>query len=72
MLLRMEAGSTFPGHAHHGPEELYMLEGDCLCEGETLGPGDYHRVAGGSDHGLTSTVNGCLMFISAPEIEVFE
>ncbi|MFQ5633002.1 MAG: cupin domain-containing protein, partial [bacterium] len=34
MLMRMEAGSVIPGHTHHGAEELFLLEGDCLCAGE--------------------------------------
>ena len=70
MLVRMAAGSTFPGHAHGGSEELYMLEGDCLCAGELLHVGDFHRAEGGSDHGVTSTVNGCTMLVISPKITV--
>ncbi|MFQ5641416.1 MAG: cupin domain-containing protein [bacterium] len=68
MLVRMAADSKFAAHAHGGPEELYILEGDCLCAGELLGPGDYHRAESGSEHGMTSTKNGCLMLVISPEL----
>ena len=72
MLVRMAAGSTFPGHSHGGPEELYVLEGDCNCAGELLGSGDYHRAESHSKHGITSTIDGCLMLVISPEIEIIE
>ena len=49
-IVRMDAGSAFPPHRHPGAEELLVLEGDCLCQGRRLGPGDYHRSAAGTDH----------------------
>jgi hypothetical protein len=49
-IVRMDAGATFPPHRHPGAEELLVLEGDCLCQGRRLGPGDYHRSAAGTDH----------------------
>jgi anti-sigma factor ChrR (cupin superfamily) len=70
MLVRMTAGSQFAGHRHGGAEELFVLEGDCLCQGQSLHAGDYHRAAGGTRHGVTSTENGCLMLVISPEIEV--
>jgi hypothetical protein len=27
-----------------------VLEGNCLCQGRQLGPGDYHRSAAGTEH----------------------
>lgn len=66
MLMRMEAGSVMEAHSHHGAEELFMLEGDCVCAGVPLSPGDYHRAAPGSTHNATTTVNGCLMLVICP------
>ena len=63
MLLRMEAGSQLEGHPHAMMEELYMLEGDCLCAGKVLKAGDYHRAAPNTTHEITSTRQGCLMLI---------
>ncbi len=68
MLVRMEPGTVFPNHTHGGPEELYVLEGDCVCLGVELGPGDYHRAAEGTEHGETSTREGCLMLVISPEL----
>lgn len=70
MLMRMEPGARLASHAHHGAEELYVLEGDCVSQGVRLNPGDYHRAEGGSTHGVTSTENGCLMLVISPEIEM--
>lgn len=72
MLMRMEAGSVIPGHPHHGAEELFLLEGDCLCAGEVLHPGDYHRAERHSKHGVTSTEHGCLMLVISPDLDIFE
>jgi quercetin dioxygenase-like cupin family protein len=49
-IVLMGAGATFPPHRHPGAEELLVLEGDCLCQGRQLGPGDYHRSAAGTEH----------------------
>ncbi len=70
MLLRMAAGSRFSSHRHGSAEELFVLEGDCLCQGQMLHAGDYHRAEGGSTHGVTSTKNGCMMLVVSPEIEI--
>ena len=63
MLVRMEAGSSYPQHIHDGPEECYVLQGDLRVGDEVLGRGDYQRAAPGSRHGIQSTENGCLLFI---------
>ena len=68
-LMRMVAGSTFPEHRHSGIEELYIIEGDCYCEGECLGPGDYHRAESGSIHGVTFTEHGCLMLVHTSPLQ---
>ena len=68
MLLRMEAGSQLEGHPHAMMEELYMLEGDCLCAGKVLKAGDYHRAAPNTTHEITSTRQGCLMLIISRSI----
>ena len=49
-FVHMDVGASFPPHRHSGAEELYVLEGDCLCQGRRLGPGDYHRSAAGTEH----------------------
>ncbi len=72
MLLRMEPGSCFPEHSHDGAEELYVLEGHCICAGQLIGPGDFHRAEAHSDHVPTTTKNGCLMLVISPRIAASE
>jgi len=63
MLVRMNAGTSYPRHVHDGPEECYVLQGDLHVGDEVLHAGDYQRAAPGSLHGVQSTREGCLLFI---------
>lgn len=61
-LVRAEAGVCYPLHRHAGAEEIFMLEGDLVINGEVYGVGDYIRSAPNSIHG-PHTENGCMFFI---------
>lgn len=63
MLVRMAAGTAYPGHRHAGFEECYVLLGDLHVGDNVLHAGDYQRAEGGSIHGVQSTARGCLLFI---------
>ncbi|MBS0170897.1 MAG: cupin domain-containing protein [Nitrospira sp.] len=63
MLLRLAPGGTLIGHRHPQLEELYVLEGSCVCAGEFLQAGDYHRAEAGTVHPVTSSEEGCLALI---------
>ncbi len=63
MLLRLAPGGTLIGHRHPQVEELYVLEGSCLCAGEFLQVGDYHRAEAGTIHPVTSSEQGCLALV---------
>lgn len=63
-LFRMAAGATYPGHAHGGVEECWVLEGDLISDGMVMHAGDYQRAATGSRHGH-ATRGGCLLLISS-------
>jgi quercetin dioxygenase-like cupin family protein len=65
-LVRMSAGTRLQPHVHNGVEEFLVLEGDCVVNGDDLGPGDYHRAEAGSIHQTTFTVNGTLLLLVAP------
>jgi hypothetical protein len=43
MLVRLAPGTDYPPHRHADLEELHMLEGELIVDGETLYPGDYRR-----------------------------
>lgn len=61
-LIRMEAGTVYPAHQHNDVEELYMLAGDLLVEGYSMGPGDYCRAEALTTHSEISTELGALFF----------
>lgn len=61
-LIRMEAGTVYPAHQHNDVEELYMLAGDLLVEGYSMGPGDYCRAEALTTHSEISTESGALFF----------
>jgi quercetin dioxygenase-like cupin family protein len=65
MLLRLAPGGTLVAHRHPQVEELYVLEGSCLCAGEFLQVGDYHRAEAGTVHPITSSEQGCLALVMA-------
>ncbi|OQW31345.1 MAG: hypothetical protein A4E19_20465 [Nitrospira sp. SG-bin1] len=70
-LVRMAPGSVYAPHRHTEAEELYVLEGGCLCGGQELVVGDYHRAEVGTEHHDTSSDNGCLLLIiSSPQNEM--
>jgi len=66
-LVRMLPGTALPVHQHIGVEQFFVIEGDCNVAGQTLRSGDYHRAEAGSIHESTSTVDGTLFLLIAPE-----
>jgi anti-sigma factor ChrR (cupin superfamily) len=65
-LVKMSPGMSLGPHRHKGVEEIFILEGDCIVNGEELGPGDYLRAAPGSIHLATQTVHGTMFLLRAP------
>jgi len=63
MLVRMAPGSLYPAHRHAGKEECLVLEGDLRVGDLVLRAGDYQCAWASSVHGVSSTVEGCLLFI---------
>ena len=63
MLLRLAPGGALVAHRHRQVEEFYVLEGSCICAGEFLQAGDYHRAEAGSVHPITSSEQGCLALV---------
>ncbi len=63
MLVRLAPGGTIARHRHAQIEELYVMEGSCICAGELLEPGDYHRAEAGSVHPVTYGELGCLALV---------
>jgi quercetin dioxygenase-like cupin family protein len=64
-LIRCEPGAYYPAHSHASTEEIFMLEGDFVCEGKTYSAGDYILSPSGSKHTPISTRDGCLFLVRA-------
>ena len=61
-LLRAEPGVQYPIHRHAVDEEIYMLEGDLIIDGQVYGAGDYIRSKPTSTN-APSTAGGCMFFV---------
>lgn len=62
-LMKMAPGSRFGAHRHAQVEEIYVIEGSCICAGQPLATGDYHRAESSSVHPETYSESGCLALI---------
>jgi anti-sigma factor ChrR (cupin superfamily) len=66
LLMDLPPQARYPEHDHLGTEELYVLSGDLVTEGRTMGPGDYLRADPGSHHGELYTEHGCRALMIVP------
>src|SRR5262245_18256299 len=66
ILLKFDAGATYPAHNHSGGEEVFVLEGDISLGGDHLQAGDYLFTAPNNKHAVHSK-NGCVVLVSVPE-----
>ncbi len=64
LLVKAAAGVVYPFHRHQGFEEIYMLEGELVLDGEVYFAGDYIRSSPNSIH-APSTSTGCMFLIHA-------
>jgi quercetin dioxygenase-like cupin family protein len=72
ILLKFEAGATYPLHNHPGGEEIFVLEGDVKLGKVELQTGDYLFTAINHKHRV-STKNGCVLLLKVPqEVEIIE
>lgn len=71
-LIRCEPGAYYPAHSHVGTEEIFMLEGEFICEGKTYASGDYILSSSGSKHAPISTRDGCLFLVRTSMDDRFE
>jgi quercetin dioxygenase-like cupin family protein len=66
ILLKFEPGASYPYHNHPAGEELFVLEGEVVIEGEKLTAGDYLYTPPGYKHAVHTT-QGCTVFFMIPE-----
>lgn len=65
-MARCEAGSAIRAHQHELDEEVFVLEGTLLLNGETLSAGDYQYARAGTRHDQVYTPTGCLVLLRTP------
>lgn len=63
-VVRLKQGSRFPQHAHHGTEEVVVLEGNVTLGGVALEQGDYLFTIPGEEHDVVA-VTDAVIFVSS-------
>jgi CheY-like chemotaxis protein len=66
-IVRMQAGTHFPSHRHGGIEEVFILQGDLVVEGQPMKPGDYCRAEPTTVHRESFTESGCVFLLRASQ-----
>jgi quercetin dioxygenase-like cupin family protein len=65
LLVKMEAGATFPTHAHHFDEQCIVMEGSIQdSEGNIARAGDFVFMVKGSTHPNIFTETGALFLVA--------
>src|SRR5262245_58986837 len=64
-LVRVAPGAKIMAHEHDDDEECYVVSGDVTFDTLTLKAGDYHLARRGIPHAQGSSVNGCLLLVTA-------
>lgn len=70
ILLKFEAGASYPFHNHPAGEEAFVLEGEVIIGGERLTAGDYLYTPPHCKHAVQSETGGVLLFIVPQEVEI--
>jgi quercetin dioxygenase-like cupin family protein len=72
ILLKFDAGATYPAHNHPGGEEIFVLEGDLKVGKDHLYAGDYLYTPPDGIHAVWSE-NGCVVLVCVPKaVEVLK
>ena len=71
-VVRLARGSRVPRHAHHGTEEVLVLEGTVTLDGVEMGPGDYLYTTPGEEHDVVAVTNAIIFVSSEKAVTVVE
>ena len=58
-IVRVGPGAQIPAHTHECPEFIYVLEGELIVGGQSLGPGGASVASIGSSHPDVRSETGC-------------
>jgi quercetin dioxygenase-like cupin family protein len=70
ILLKFEAGSSYPYHNHPAGEELFVLSGEAIIEDATLTQGDYLYTPPNFKHSVRSEKGCTILFVVPEEVEL--
>jgi quercetin dioxygenase-like cupin family protein len=70
ILLKFEAGASYPYHNHPSGEELFVVDGSCFINEAKLEKGDYLYTPPGSKHSVRTETGCTLLFIVPAEVEI--
>ena len=62
-LGKLDPGTSYPSHVHHGPEDVLVLTGDLWIGDTHLLAGDFHHAEAGSRHDVNHSDEGCTILI---------
>jgi len=68
-LVRMDAGAHFPAHRHLCAEQVFLLAGDLVVEGQKMKPGDYCHAETNSVHSESYTETGCIFVLRSSQLD---
>ena len=66
ILLKFDAGATYPAHNHPGGEEVYVIAGDLKLGKDHLHAGDYLYTPPNGKHAARSE-QGCIVLVNVSE-----
>lgn len=71
-MVRLVAGARFPRHAHHGSEEVVVMEGRVLIGSADLQAGDYLFTEPGEEHDVLALTDAVIFVSSRKATPVVE
>ena len=70
IILKFEAGASYPYHRHPAGEELFVLEGNTIIEGALLTKGDYLYTPPGFKHAVKTDTGCTILFVIPEDVEI--
>jgi len=70
IMLKFDAGASYPYHNHPSGEELFVIEGSCFINEAKLEKGDYLYTPPDAKHAVRSETGCILLFLVPAEVEI--
>lgn len=72
-LIKLEPGGYLPRHRHLGIEQMFIVAGECLINGEVFSPGDFRmRPADTEDDELTTEHGATILLVAPKRFEILD